>query len=80
MKADQTANIVSLDSDDIQMITEAITEVVQSSFKSMEERKAELSGIVTNLVKVLCKLVEEVKIVVDCPSETTESQAPFETS
>ena len=73
MKANRTANTVSLDSDDMQLMIEAIIEVVQSSFKSIKERQEELSGTVTDLLKVLCKAVEEVKIVVDGPSATVES-------
>ena len=53
---------------------------MQSSFKSIEERQEEISSTITNLLKVLYKAVEEVKNDVDCPSATTESQAPLETS
>ena len=80
MKTDQTAKTVSLDSDDMQLMTEAITEAAQSSFKSIEERQEEPPGIVTDLLKVLCKVVEEVKIVGDGPSATEDSQAPSKTS
>ena len=37
MKVDQTANTVSLDSDDMQLMTYAITKAAQSSFKSIGE-------------------------------------------
>ena len=53
MKSDQAANNVILDSDDMQLMTEAITEATQYSFKSMEDQQEELSGIVTGLLKVL---------------------------
>ena len=39
MKADRTANTVSMDSDDVQLMTEAITEATHTSFKSIEERQ-----------------------------------------
>ena len=73
MKADQIANTVSLDNDDMQLMTEAITKATQSSFKSIEEWKHELLGTVTNLLKVLCKEVEEVKIDVDFLSPIADS-------
>ena len=79
MKADQTANPISLDNDDIQLMTEAIIKVAQSSFKSIQEWQEDILGTVTNLLKVLCKVVEEVKIVVDCPTPIVDSQAPSET-
>ena len=59
---------------------EETTEATHTSFNNIKERQEELSGTVTNLLKVLCKVVEDVKIVVDCPNETTESQDPSETS
>ena len=64
----------------MQLMTKAITKVAQTSFKSIEEIQEEILGTVTNLLKVLCKAVEEVKIVVDCPSPIAESQAPSKTS
>ena len=79
MKEDITANTVILDSDDVQLMTEEITEAMQTSFMSIEEWQEEILGTVTNLLKVLCKAVEEVKIIVACPSGTTESQAPSKT-
>ena len=79
LKVDRTTNIVSLDSDDVQIMTEAIIKVAHTSFKSIEEWQEEILGTVTNLLKVLCKAVEEVKIIVACPSGTTESQAPSKT-
>ena len=57
-----------------------ITEATQTSFMSIEERKEEILGTITNLLKVMCKAVQEVKIVVDFPSATYETQAPSETS
>ena len=56
------------------MMTEEITEVAQTSFKSIEERQEEISGTATNLLNVFCKAVEDVKISVDCPIPTMESK------
>ena len=39
-----------------------------------------MSGTITSLLKVLCKVVEDVKIVVDCRVPTMESQDPSEMS
>ena len=50
MKDDRNANTISLDSDYVQLMTEAITEATQTSFKIIEERQAELPGTFTNLL------------------------------
>ena len=73
MKVDINANTISLESDDVQLMTEEIKEVEQTSFMSIEEQQEELLDTVTNFLKVMCKEVEEVKIVVDYPSATTKS-------
>ena len=39
MKADRTTNSNSLDSDDVQLMTEEITETTQTNSKSIEEQK-----------------------------------------
>ena len=64
----------------MQLMTEAITQVVHTSFNSIEERQEEISSTVTNILKFLCKAVELVKNFVDCLSATVESQTPSETS
>ena len=79
MKADRNANTISLDIDDLQLMTEEITEEAQTSFKTIEEQQEDILGIVTNLLKVLCNEIGDVKIVVDYLSVTTESKNPSET-
>ena len=63
----------------MQLMTDTITESIQSSFMSIGERQEELSGTVIDVLMVLYKAVEEVNIVVDGPSTTVDSQAPSQT-
>ena len=80
MKAERTKKTVILDNDDVQIMFEAIIEAVQTIFKSIEEWQEEISSTITNFLKVLCTAIEDVKIVIGCPSATTESQDPSATS
>ena len=61
----------------MQLMTDTITESIQSSFMSIGERQEELSSTLIDLLMVLYKAVEEVNIVVDGPSTIVESQAPY---
>ena len=63
----------------MQLMTDTSIEAMQYSFMSIGERQEELSGTVIDVLMVLCKAVEEVKIVVDGPSTTVDSQAPSQT-
>ena len=63
----------------MQVMTDTITEAMQSSFMSIGERQEEILGTVIDLLMVLCKAMEEVNIVVDGPSTTVDSQAPSQT-
>ena len=63
----------------MQLMTDTITESIQSSFMSIGERQEELSSTFIYLLMVLYKAVEEVNIVVDGPSTTVDSQAPSQT-
>ena len=76
MKADKNANTISLDNEDVQMMTKETTEAAQTRFKTIEEQQEEIVGTVTSLLNVLCKVVEDVKIVVNCLVPTMESQEP----
>ena len=76
MKYDWNANTISLDSDDMKLMTNTITKSMQSSFKSIGEWQEEILGTVTELLTVLYKAVEEVNIIVDGPSTAVDSQAP----
>ena len=79
MKEDWTTNAVSLDNDNMQLMTDTSIEAMQYSFMSIGEWQEELSGTVIDVLMVLCKAVEEVNIVVDGPSTIVESQAPYKT-
>ena len=63
----------------MQLMTDTITEAMQSSFMSIDERQEEILGTVIDLLMVLCKAVEEVNIIVDGPSTAVESQTPSHT-
>ena len=63
----------------MQLMTDTITESIQSSFMSIGERQEELSSTFIDLLMVLYKAVEEVNIVLDGPSTTVDSQAPSQT-
>ena len=79
MKADINANIIGLDSEDTQIMTKEIVEAAQTSFKTIEERKTEMTGMVTDLLNVLCKVVEDFKVFVDYQAPSTQSEDPPET-
>ena len=64
MKADRNVNTISLESEDVQMMDEEINEAEQTNFNSIEERQEEIPGMVTSLLKLLCKALEYVKIFV----------------
>ena len=68
-----------MDTDDLQLMTEEIAEAAQTSFKTIEERQTEMTVTVFDLLKVLCKVVEDVKFVVYYATPSTESQDPLDT-
>ena len=73
-KDDRTTNIVNFDDNNFTFMTKALTKVVQERFKKIYEKQTELTSTITGLLKVICKVVEEVKIAVDYTLQTTESQ------
>ena len=79
MKVDRNAMAIILDSEYVQLMTEAITEALQESVKTIEERHEEISGTITNFLKVLCKYVEDVKVVAHCSTPRTNPHDPFDT-
>ena len=57
-----------------------MAKAMHTSFKTIEEWQENLSGTVTDLLKALCKAIEDAKIAVNCPVPTTESLDPPEIS
>ena len=61
-------------------MTEEIIEATLERFKTIEERQEEISCAVTNFLKVLYKVVEDVKVVIHCSTPRTKPQDPHNTS
>ena len=65
-KDDKSDRDVSLTNIDYTLLMHTMTKVSNQCLNNIDEQKTKLTNNVTNLLQTLCKVVKEVRMVVDC--------------